>query len=144
MYGTEKERLSVYLAGGSNEESFNWQEHVAEKLRAMDLQVFNPRDKREEWSSRDQVSWEHRHSTQCDILFFWFPKESVCAKGLYELGRYNSHNSLNEKYIFLGTHLEYPYRQEIILQTSSTTNVPVYDDLDIMIHELVHLVESIV
>ncbi len=51
--------------------------------RPLDLVVFNPRRRNfpmnDPNASYQQILWEHEHLRQATAIWFWFPKETLCA-----------------------------------------------------------------
>lgn len=109
---------SVFLAGGITD-CPNWQLDVLVGCRSAreDLTLVNPR--REDFPMNDpkaapaQIFWEHLMLRRCDVISFWFPKETICPIVLYELGVW----SMQDKPLVIGMDPEYPRRQDVEIQT---------------------------
>lgn len=85
----------VFLAGGITG-CPDWQEDLLDLFREGFKPVFNgtfinPRrpdfDVTEKGISEQQVIWEFNYLKECDLVSFWFPKDTLCPITLYELGR---------------------------------------------------------
>lgn len=107
---------TLFLAGGITN-CPEWQNDVLDEFKKLPVTIFNPR--RENFpiedpnASVEQIKWEHRHLELADGIMFWFPKESICPIVLFELGKYLR----NKTNLFIGTHLKYPRRQDVVIQT---------------------------
>lgn len=59
-------------------------------LMGCELVLINPRrpdfDTSKSESSVAQIRWEHKHLKMANAIYFWFPKEGMCAITLFELG----------------------------------------------------------
>jgi len=107
---------SIFLAGGITG-CPDWQQEIRQHLADTDLVLLNPRRKDfpigDPGAARYQIEWEHNALRFADNILFWFPKETLCAIVLYELGAW----SMMDKRIFVGVHPEYQRRQDVEIQT---------------------------
>lgn len=62
--------------------------------------------------SIEQIDWEYSHLRKCDILLFWFPKETLCPISLLELGAAME----REVTLIVGCHPEYQRRFDVEYQ----------------------------
>jgi hypothetical protein len=111
-------RESVFLAGGITD-CPDWQADVIAALKDEDddLTIANPRrdhfDVRDPSMSVEQIEWEFRWLHRCDVISFWFPKETLCPITLYELGMWQNSGKL----ILIGVHPDYKRRVDVEIQT---------------------------
>lgn len=84
-YDGPKQRL--FLAGGIRE-AREWHDELLEKIKHLNIVVFNPRRERafEDYDHLTQVTWEYTHIRKSDLVSFFFPKEAPCIISLFELG----------------------------------------------------------
>jgi len=61
-----------------------------------------------------QITWEYEHLRVANAILFWFPSETICPIGLYELGAW----SMMHKPLFVGVHPDYSRRRDVEIQTS--------------------------
>jgi hypothetical protein len=110
------EEPSVFLAGGITG-CPDWQSRMVDMLEDTSLVLYTPR--REDFpiedpgAAEEQIRWEHEYLREADAISFWFPKDSVCPIALYEIGAW----SMTDKPLFVGTHPEYPRKQDVEIQT---------------------------
>ena len=107
-------KQKLFLAGGITNCS-DWQSEICELLKDTDFAVFNPR--RTNFNKADaeqQIVWEHKYRLECDLVLFWFCKETLCPIALLELGY-----ALGDKSqpIFVGIEPGYVRRYDVELQT---------------------------
>jgi hypothetical protein len=86
--------VSIFLAGSIEMNAAEeWQNHVQETLKDLDVTFFNPR--RDDWDSswtdksvvfNTQVNWEMNRLDSCDIIFMYFSPETKSPISLLELG----------------------------------------------------------
>lgn len=131
-------RVKVFLAGGITN-CPDWQKDVINALKDVDVILFNPRRDQFDMTapesvSRQQIEWEYDKLKLSDIIFFWFPKESICPIALLELGRCIGGSPLNA--LVIGTHQKYPRRFDVVEQTRLANRGSIYDTLDTSIDEL--------
>jgi len=129
---------SIFLAGGITN-CPDWQGPVANRINELtNLVIFNPR--RNGWDmnadleeSRKQILWEDMHLKLSDIILFWFPEETLCPITLLELGKY----LMSDARLIVGTHPNYQRRFDVEVQTSLVRDIPVWDDLDAMVDDMI-------
>ena len=107
---------AVFLAGGITG-CPDWQREIVDLLGDEPAVLLNPRraffPMGDIEAGSKQIEWEYRHLRLADAILFWFPKETLCPIGLYELGAW----SMTAKPLFVGIHSEYPRRQDVEVQT---------------------------
>ena len=117
-------RVSLFLAGGISNCS-DWQAIIADKLKPLDLIVFNPRrknfDAKNKDIEREQIEWEHRHLMISSIVSFWFCKDTLCPITLFELGKmsalvHTDGGQLPFKPIIVGMDPDYKRRIDLEIQ----------------------------
>ena len=110
------ERHSVFLAGGITN-CPDWQQEVVKGLSDLPIIIFNPRRANfpinDPNAALEQITWEYNKLNRCDLICYWFAKETVQPIVLFELGRFV--HSL--KPIIIGIHPEYPRIQDVKIQT---------------------------
>jgi len=134
---------SIFLAGGITS-CPNWQADAVDKLRDLNITIFNPRratfNVNDPSMSKKQISWEFHALRIATIILFWFPKESICPIALYELGFWNN----SKKSLVVGTHPGYQRLFDIIEQTTLVRPLSViYRTLDDVVAECRRKVASI-
>lgn len=105
----------LFLAGGISG-CGDWQTEMKNLLKSQkNLVVVNPRrinfDKTK-ISDLEQISWERIHLTNCNLISFWFPEETVCPITLFDLGYCVSYQEshpwpLGGMKVFYGCHPNY-------------------------------------
>jgi len=118
-------RKSVFLAGGITG-CPDWQtdavdmlerEHHRAGMAGVPFDVYNPRrpdfDTSDPGMTVQQIHWEHRHLRKAAVILFWFCAETLQPISLYELGAW----SMTNKPIVVGSHPDYPRRQDVVIQT---------------------------
>lgn len=108
---------SIFLAGGITG-CPDWQKDVVAQLHDVErLDVLNPRRANfpihDPSAAEKQIEWEFNHLRKATAILFWFPCETLCPIVLYELGAH----SMTSKQLFVGTHPDYPRRQDVEIQT---------------------------
>lgn len=107
---------SLFLGGGITD-CPDWQALTLGMLKDHPITLINPRraafDLRDEDVSVNQIEWEHAALHSADAIMFWFPAETLCPITLYELGAW----SKSDKKLFVGTHLNYQRRLDVVTQT---------------------------
>ena len=127
---------SLFLAGsisGAND----WQKTVTEKLKDLDIVVYNPRRKNfdtdDPGMSKEQIAWEYENLREADAISFWFAKETDAPITLYELGAH----SMTPKPIIVGIHPEYPRKIDVEIQTKLVrSDIPIVYSLDDLVDEI--------
>lgn len=107
---------SVFLAGGITG-CQNWQSEVVNKLKGLDIAIFNPRRKNfpihDPNASYEQIKWEFNRLREADILSFWFSKGSLNPIVLFEYG-----SALERKEaIVVGIDPDYERKRDVEIQT---------------------------
>lgn len=126
-----RDSISVFLAG-SITGAFNWQAEVAEKIKDLDIVVYNPR--RKNWNDNDkalqevvQIKWEFESLRKSTFISFWFSYETVAPITLFELGTWSASSTP----ILIGAHPEYVRRRDIEIQMGLLKpDLHIYDNLD--------------
>jgi hypothetical protein len=106
----------VFLAGGITN-CPKWDLEVIEALKdEKDLVLFTPRrsdfDVTNPAMERDQIAWEFEQIRASDIMFFWFPEETLCPITLFELGKC----AALRVPMAVGCHPNYKRRRDVIYQ----------------------------
>ena len=138
---SEEKLVNLFLAGGITG-CPDWQSQVVDAVKDLPVRVYNPRRKTfdanptDEKAAQTQIEWEFQALSRCDMVVFWFPKESICPISLYELGRLNTMH--DTKTILIGTHKEYSRRVDVALQTYYATDgtACVCSDFDALLRAL--------
>ncbi len=111
-YKFSKDKKSLFLAG-SITDCPDWQKDVIEKLKDLDIIIFNPRRKnfpiKDKSASFQQIKWEHDMLRNADVISFWFSKESLGPIVLYELGAH----TMTKKPITIGMDSEYQRKNDV-------------------------------
>lgn len=119
VYTIENDRnIKLFLAGGISN-CPNWQSEVVEKVKDADgLTIYNPRRKNfpmdDPKAIEEQITWEHQHLKDADVIAFWFSRGSLNPLVLYELGRWGNSS---DKEIIIGIDPEYERTQDVEIQT---------------------------
>lgn len=140
----------ILFAGGTIDQgnSIDWQDELAKKLAPYPGLYLNPR--RDQWDStwkqdptpgtnfHKQVRWETDAQDVADILVYNFLPDSKSPVTMLELGRYGS---FGDKDIFVVCPKEF-WRYGNVKMFCDDGNIPVYENLDNMVSELVELIDS--
>lgn len=113
----------LFLAGGISG-CGDWQTKMKELLKDERIVVVNPRREnfdKNKISDEEQITWERSHLHNCNLISFWFPKETVCPITLLEFGYWLSFVEFNygpfvDKKIFVGCEEGYSRRNDLIEQ----------------------------
>lgn len=137
----------VFLAGGITN-CWDWQRYAINYLQKYNLHnvlFINPR--RDKWDmnadqeeSRKQILWEHKYLLESDIIFFWFPPETLCPITLFELG------AALERYDNLIVACDPDYQRKFDVEVQAKLVQPdltVYSSLDEALDELVIKINSL-
>lgn len=65
-------------------------------------------------ASDEQIRWEYNNIKRADIVFFWFPCETLCPITLFELGIFCH----SKRKVLVGCHPNYKRRIDIEIQMS--------------------------
>jgi len=118
-YNYNKNQKSLFLAGSITDcpDCPNWQQEVINKLRPLDINIFNPRRAnfpiKDPNAALEQIKWEFNMLRNADIISFWFSKETLGPIVLYELGAH----SMTNKPIIIGIDPDYKRKQDVVIQT---------------------------
>ena len=108
---------SLFLAGGITN-CPDWQSQVIEKLRGLDIAVFNPRRKNfsldDPNAAEEQIRWEYERLRRADVISFWFSEGSLNPIILFELGAALERQTP----LVIGVHLAYPRKQDVEIQVA--------------------------
>jgi hypothetical protein len=116
----------VFLAGGITG-CPDWQALVVQKLKDVDIVVFNPRRKNfpinDPMAAKAQIKWEYEHfrKSTCIMFLFWFAAETVQPIVLFELGTWSMYNKIGHGHpgrveIVIGCDPKYPRLTDVIEQ----------------------------
>jgi hypothetical protein len=115
----ESDKKSIFLAGGI-QKCPQWQKSLANKLKNLDIIVFNPRRDNfpidDPSAAKEQITWEFIHLRKADMISFWFCAESIQPIVLLELGQ---HLVLDlNKPLVIGVDPGYERKQDVVIQTA--------------------------
>ena len=135
--------IKLFLAGGI---TFceNWQILMIDKLKHIEnLTIYNPRRSNFDIYNKDlleeQIVWEYNHLRDCNIISFWFAKETLNPITLYELGKANASN----KKIFVGIDDDYKRKDDVIIQTKLINNInDFYNSVDLLSSKIEEYIKS--
>ena len=106
---------SVFLAGTITGSS-DWQAELCQRIKDINVTVFNPRRKNFPMSdpkaAEAQITWEYNYLRKATFISFWFAKETIGPIVLFELGAH----SMTTKPLIVGMDPEYPRRQDVEIQ----------------------------
>ena len=112
----EVNKKSIFLAGGITG-CPDWQKKVVEKIKDLDIVIYNPRranfDVSDTNASKIQIEWEHNMLRKADVISFWFCKETIQPITLYELGAH----TITSKPLIIGMDNDYERRKDVEIQT---------------------------
>jgi hypothetical protein len=112
----EVNKKSIFLAGGITG-CPDWQKKVVEKIKDLDIVIYNPRradfDVSDPNDSKVQIEWEHEMLKKADVISFWFCKETIQPITLYELGAH----TVTSKPLIIGMDKGYERREDVEIQT---------------------------
>jgi hypothetical protein len=112
----EVNKKSIFIAGGITD-CPDWQKELIEKIKDLDIVVYNPRrsnfDVSDSSAMETQIKWEHEMLMRSDVISFWFCKEAIQPITLYELGSY----SKTSKPLIIGIDKKYERRKDVEIQT---------------------------
>lgn len=124
--------VTVFLAGGITG-CPDWQAEILEVIRRSpkwqntEVTFVNPRRSTFDVSNPAetvfQIGWEKRHLNICDIIFFWFPEETLCPITLYELGKAVG----SKRSIIVGCHPGYKRRLDVIAQLNDVIDMYTFE-----------------
>jgi len=114
---------SIFLAGGITN-CPDWQQELVNRLKEMDLIIFNPRRKNfpihDPNAAYQQIKWEYKYLGLCKMISFWFSRGSLNPIVLFEYGRWSymvKRFWQFERKIFVGIDPEYKRKQDVEIQT---------------------------
>lgn len=136
--------LKKLFIAGSITGAPNWQKEVVDKIKDLDIAVYNPRRANfpidDPDASLEQITWEHKYLNKADLISFWFSKETMAPIVLYELGAH----SKTSKPIIVGMDPDYKRRQDVEIQTKlERPDVPVVYSLDNLVEEIFKITSQI-
>jgi len=131
-------RKSLFLAG-TIQNSTDWQAQVIEKIRILDIILFNPRRKvYPDNAAIQQITWEHQYLKAADAISFWFAKTSINPITLFELGSWIK----TPKPLIIGVEPGYPRELDVFTQVGLERRglkiVQTLDDLASGIYEVMN------
>ena len=113
---TESDNKSIFFAGGITGCS-DWQTELKEKLKDLDIIIYNPRRKdfpiHDPTAAQAQITWEFQHLRKADAISFWFGPETMQPIVLFELGSW----VVSNKPIVVGVDPKYQRKQDVEIQT---------------------------
>jgi len=137
--------FKLFLAGGiTNCE--DWQTEMEEHLKGMlNLVIYNPRRDNfpmdDPSAAESQIVWEYRKLQECNMLIFWFSKETLCPITLYELGKWG--NSDPSKWLVIGIDPEYKRKADVEIQTAlSRPDVQIVDSVELLAEQVKIAIEG--
>lgn len=139
-------KTTIFLAGGITG-CPDWQKDVVARFveTGHPVRIANPRrkqfDVKDDTLAEEQIIWEYDAMSASDVILFWFPKESLCPIALYELGRYNA---LRTKTLFIGTHVDYPRRKDVVIQTKLATGASVFSSMDELVDRAIDHIDHLI
>jgi len=137
---------SIFLAGSIDMgEAVNWQTQVEKSLENYPFAIFNPR--RDDWDSsweqdisnsqfREQVTWELDNLDRADAILFFFDKNGKAPITLLELGHYIK----SGKCVVCCP--EGFWRRGNVQVLCARYDVPLYEDLDTALKNLIEMLEK--
>jgi hypothetical protein len=116
----KRNSIKLFLAGGISN-CPKWQDEICERLSKekifdeydIDIVIFNPRCKSIP-EEEAQIKWEYDKLKKSNIHCFWFSEGSLNPITLFE---YGSHFKSKNKDLVVGCHMNYPRRNNVIIQT---------------------------
>lgn len=123
-------KKSIFLAG-TIQNSTDWQAQLVEKIRILDIIVYNPRRKvypnNDQNAAIQQITWEHEYLKAADAISFWFAKTSLNPITLFELGSWIK----TPKPLIIGVEPGYPRELDVFTQVGlERKDMKIYQDLD--------------
>ncbi len=135
----------LFLAGGITG-CPDWQSEMKKLLRPYDLVVVNPRrvifDK-SKVTDEEQITWERLHMRNCNIISFWFPKETLCPITLLELGYWLRHCETNPYplggiKLFIGCEDGYQRKNDVKIQAGlSIASLTIADSIEDLTNQVI-------
>lgn len=134
-----KDAISVFLAGTITG-SWDWQRSLVEKLRDLDIVIFNPRrekfDVDDRHAAKSQIIWEFNMLRKATFISFWFSDETLSPIALYELGAH----SMTDKPLVIGVDPAYERKVDVQIQMDLVRpGMPVFLNLDDVAKGIIHL-----
>jgi hypothetical protein len=136
---------SLFLAGGISGVQ-NWQQYAVDKLKDLEVTIFNPRRSNIDMSktgedARNQITWEYYRLRRCSEILFWFSYETVQPICLFELGsalaRPGFDKSPTLKHVFIGCDPKYQRLFDVHVQTElEHPEIEIVDSLDKLIAQV--------
>lgn len=106
---------TIFLAGTISG-AWEWQKKLTEKILPY-CNVVNPRRKNfnimNDAMNDEQVIWEDHFLEKCEIISFWFSRETLAPITLFEFGWYLCQSKFNMKQLIVGFDPDYPRFQDL-------------------------------
>ena len=106
---------SLFLAG-SITGSRQWQSDLCDKIKTLDIVVYNPRRANfpihDPHAAYGQIKWEYERLRDAGAISFWFAKETIGPIVLFEIGAW----SMTKKPILVGVEPGYQRAQDVEIQ----------------------------
>jgi Nucleoside 2-deoxyribosyltransferase like len=142
----------VFLAGGISN-CPNWQSDVLDRLRKYEVitnspvTICNPRrDNFNTAKAEDsalQIQWEHTYLKLSNIIFFWFPCETLCPITLFEYGKMLVESRHRNLELIVGCHPDYKRKFDVQYQTFlDNPHIKVYDNLTSATTKLIQVIKK--
>jgi len=133
----------ILFLAGTIRNSSDWQSQLIEKIKTLDIVVYNPR--RKYWpedpnAAIEQIKWEYQHLQDADIISFWFAKTSISPITLFELGSWIK----TTKLLAVGIEPGYPRELDVIIQTGlEQPDLRIFRNLDHLANEIFRLMNQL-
>ena len=139
----ETRAKKLFLAGAISGTP-DWQSYLIDKIKDMDIAVYNPRRKNfniyDPSNAVEQIEWEFRALRKADCISFWFCKETVAPIALFELGAW----SATPKPLVVGADPEYERLLDITVQMRlARPDVVKVNSLDALASEIFNMMNQI-
>lgn len=140
---TSSNKVSLFLGGGISG-CTDWQKKAIEKLKDLDIVIYNPRRKKfdidDENIGHEQITWEEAMMKKADVILFFFCRETLCPITLLELGV----QLMTKKPIVIGIDPGYAKEFDVELQTKlKRPDVPVVQGLNNLIEKTVQIIKKL-
>lgn len=107
---------TLFLGGGISN-CPNWQADIIPLITASNVWIYNPRrqdfDITDSNVSKQQIEWEHSNLNKCEVIAFWFPKETLCPITLFELGYQLGRRRVTRSRLCIGVHTDYARKFDV-------------------------------
>lgn len=136
--------IKIFLGGGITN-CPDWQNEaikIFSRIEAFDFTIYNPRRPNfpihDPMAAEQQITWEHEHLSEADIILYWFSKGSLNPIVLYELGRWGNSS---DKIISIGCDPEYERTQDVVIQTAlSRPDIQIYSSLEDTVQNIIDII----